>query len=197
MGKKLVIIGFLASLVLAMTVFLGRDQQSLRDNLRNMDAREPRVVLEDFVMYRYKGASIQAQLAGRLGQFYEPNLVELEGDVKAERGQGDTLEYIAAENATAYLESATMSKIMTQSAKLVRAELSSFVELGVKNHVLSTDYAEYLHQDQLVRSSRPVRVEGPGRIFTGDEGFVYTLANETLEMPGTVKGVMTLEEQKQ
>ncbi len=87
-----------------------------------------------------------------------------------------------------------MTNMMRQKTELDRAELTGFVEVGVKDHILTTDYAEYLHQEQLVRSLRPVRVEGLNRVFSGEEGFTYTLANEVLEMSGFIKGVFSLED---
>ena len=76
----------------------------------------------------------------------------------------------------------------TQANELERAELTGFVEVKIKDHLLTTDYAEYINEDKIVRSSHPVRVEGPGRVFVGDSGFVYNLATQILNMAGKVKG---------
>jgi len=65
----------------------------------------------------------------------------------------------------------------------------------VKDHVLTTDYAEYIAANRQVRSARPVRVEGQGRVFQGEEGFTYSLDGETLEMQGPVKGMVRLDDE--
>lgn len=189
MGKKLVIAGFLVCLILAFYVFLTREIKSRHD--AGEPVKQPRVVLEDFAIYRYEGDALVAKLTSRLGHFYEPNIVELDGEVRGERmnaeGERETLE---AESATAYMKSNSLMKLMDQRTELDRAELNGFVEVGLREHVLSTDYAEFANSDKLVQSRRPVRVEGPGRVFLGDEGFRYGVETQVLEMQGPVKGVV-------
>jgi hypothetical protein len=193
MAKKLVIVGFLLCFGLALWTYLTRDKKSLRENLTS-GQRDPRVVMEDFSIYRYEAATIRSRLMAKLGHFYEPNVVELDGEVRAERRTLDGVETATAETATAIFNAKSLRSMMGQKLQLDKAELAGFVEVGVKRHLLSTDYAEFINKDSIVRSSRPVRVEGPGRVFTGDEGFVYSLSNETLDMPGQVKGVVKLDE---
>jgi LPS export ABC transporter protein LptC len=194
MGKKLVIVGFLICCALAAYVFASREKKSLRDNLKKSDEREPRVVMEDFVMYRYAGDRLVGKLAARLGHFYEPNLIELDGEIRGERLTPEGIETAGAESATAYFKATSLTAMMREKTELDRAEFTGFVEVGVKEHLLTTDYAEYLNDQRLIRSLRPVRVEGPGRIFSGDEGFTYSLVSQVLEMQGSVKGVVTLNE---
>ncbi|MHA0111282.1 hypothetical protein ACXYUI_29790, partial [Klebsiella pneumoniae] len=62
MGKKLVIAGFIVSMALAIFVFATRETKSLKDSLNKASAREARVVLEDFVVYRYEGDILKAKL---------------------------------------------------------------------------------------------------------------------------------------
>ena len=191
MGKKLVIVIFILCFGLALSVYLSREKKSLRDNLSNKGQREPRLVFEDFTFYRYLGDSLTGRLSARLGHFYEPNVVEFDGEIKGERLTKDGRQTVSAESATAYFKAATLTKLMAET-DLERAELTGFVEVGLREHTLSTDYAEYLAADNLVRSLRPVRVQGPNRLFTGDEGFTYGLEDETLQMYGTVKGQFLL-----
>ncbi len=195
MGRKLVSAGFLACLALALYIFWTRDTKSLRDSLSKGTGKEPRLVLEDFSMYRYRDETLIGKLSARLGHFYDPNVVELDGEIRAERltstGERETL---GAESATGYLKASNLIKMMDQNTELERAELSGFVEVGLKDHLLTTDYAEYLNGDKLVRSHRPVRVEGPGRVFMGDEGFTYGLESEILDMQGPVKGVVSIDQ---
>jgi lipopolysaccharide export system protein LptC len=192
MGKKLVIIGFLVCCLLAMWVFWSREVKSLRETL-NKDVREPRVVLEDFVAFRYEGDAQVGKLTARLGHFFDPNVMELDGEVKAERQTGDGVETLSTESATAYFRAASVSAMMDEKTELDRAELTGFVEVGMRDHLLSTDFAEYRDKDQTVRSTRPVRVEGPHRVFSGEEGFVYDLKKQALSMPGPIKGVIAVD----
>ncbi len=187
MGKKLVILTFILCFGLALSVYLTREKKSLRENLSKKGQREPRLVFEDFTFYRYTGEALTGRLSARLGHFYEPNVVELDGEIKGERLTADGHETVSAESATTYFKATTLSKMMAET-ELDRSELTGFVEVGVKDHALSTDYAEYLATENIVRSLRPVRVQGPSRVFTGDEGFTYGLNDETLQMYGTVRG---------
>ena len=186
MGKKLVIVGFLLSLALGLYVFVTRDTKSLKENLSKGSIRDPRARLEDL---------LKAKLKARVGDFYEPNVVQLDGEIRGERltpaGERETL---GAESVTAYFKSTSLTKMLDQSSELDRAELTGFVEVGMKEHLLTTDYAEYVNSEKVVRSVRPVRVEGPGRVFMGDEGFTYELANQVLNMIGQIKGEVLVEE---
>ena len=199
MAKKLIIAVFVISLAMALYVFMTRETKSLKQSINQAAGHEPRVMLEDFVAYRYEADVLKAKLAGRIGEFFEPNIVELEGEVRGERlVRRNEQETINAESATAFFNANSLTKMLdpSQSLDLERAELSGFVEVGVKEHLLTTDYAEYLNRDKIVRSQRPVRVEGPSRVFTGDSGFSYQLSSQVLEMNGHVKGEVDLENAK-
>lgn len=193
MAKNLVILGFLVSFAVALWTYASRDTRSLRDNLASKH-KDPRVIMEDFFVFRYRDGKLNSRVTAKLGLFFEPNILEIEGEIRAERYNRLLLETLAAESARATFDAKTLGVMMSQKVNLDRAELSGFVEVGVKNHLLSTDHAEYSNHDQIVRSSRPVRVDGPGRVFMGEEGFIYSLATETLEMPGVVKGEIKLDE---
>jgi len=195
LGKKLVIGGFLLCLALGLYVFFTRDTKSLKENMSKGSIKDPRARLEEFVVYRYEDDLLKGKLTARVGEFYEPNVFELDGEIRGERltpeGERETL---AAESATAYFKSTSLTKMMDQAGELDRAELTGFVEVGVKEHLLTTDYAEYVNSEKVVRSVRPVRVEGPGRVFVGEEGFTYDLVNQVLKMMGQIKGEVLVEQ---
>lgn len=194
LGKKLTIISFLICLAIAMYVFASKESKSLRDNLVVGDARDAQIILEDFVAYKYEGSRLDAKLSGKLANFYEPNLVEIDGDIRGERATSEDKEFFSAETASAFFKAESLTGLMEKNVELDRAEVSGFVEFGVKGHVLTTDYAELLNDQQQIRSNRPVRVEGIDRMFAGEEGFTYDLKKESLYMPGRVKGVVQIEE---
>lgn len=171
-----------------------KESKSLRDNIDLGGTREAQVILEDFVAYKYEGARLDAKLSGKLANFYEPNVVEIDGDVRGERATIEGKEFFSAETASAFFKAESLTGLMETTVELDRAEVSGFVEFGFKGHSLTTDYAELLSDRQQIRSNRPVRVEGPDRMFAGDEGFTYDLKRESLYMPGRVKGVVQIEE---
>ncbi len=189
MGKKIVIAAFLVSFVVALITFFTHERKSLRENLGKVSQREPRASLEDFVVYRYAGEKLKGRFSARYGNLYEPNVIEVDGEIRAERvmPNGST-EVAAAESATAYFKTASLARLMHQAAEFDRAELMGFVEVKFKDHLLTPDYAEYLNDLSEVRSIRPVRVDGPGRIFRGEDGFIYNLNTQSLEMRGIVRG---------
>jgi LPS export ABC transporter protein LptC len=196
LGKRLVIVGFLLCLAVAVYVYATRETRSLRENMGQQDTtKAPRVELEDFVFYRYDADELTSKASARLGHFFEPNIAELDGDVHGERQRDDgSIETIGAESAIAYFEATKLTSMLTQKTKLQRVELSGFVEATTQGHLLTTDYAEYIDETETVRSRRPVRVEGPNRVFSGDEGFTYSVPEASLTMLGTVKGVLTFDE---
>lgn len=196
MGKKLTISSFLVCLVIAVYVFLTKESKSLRENIEFGTTREAQLILEDFVAYKYVGARLDAKLSGKAANFYEPNLVEIDGDIRGERATVEGKEWFSAETASAYFKAGSLTGLMQQNIELDRAEISGFVEVGVRDHLLTTDYAELLGDRQIIRSNRPVRVEGEKRVFAGEEGFTYELTTESLYMPGRVKGVVQLDEKK-
>ena len=134
MGKKLVIIGFVLSLVLAVYIFATHETRSLKESINKASAREPRAVLEDFVAYRYEGDTLKARLNAHLAEFFEPNVVVLEGEVSGERRtEGGEREEIGAESASAYFKPSSLTKMLdpTQANELERAELTGFVEVVI------------------------------------------------------------------
>lgn len=195
MAKKLVILSFLVSFIVALWTYASRDTRSLRDNLVARQ-KDPRVIIEDFYVFRYRRATLSSRLTAKLGLFFEPNVLEIEGEIRAGRYNQGRFETLSAESARATFDAKTLGVMMSQKVDLNHADLSGFVEVGVKNHVLSTDHAEFSKDDQIVRSTRPVRVDGPGRVFMGEDGFSYSLVTETLEMPGVVKGELKIDEAK-
>jgi len=187
LGKKLVIIAFIGCLAVALYVFFTHEVKSLRENLTGVTEKEPRVVLEDFEVYRHDGQTLKATLMARMAQLFEPNLLEMDGEIRAVRFAERSEETLGSEAASAYFKASSFGDMMTDT-ELVRADLTGFVEVGVKEHILTTDYAEYLADTEIIRSDRPVRVEGPGRVFSGEEGFKYQAKDGSLSLPGIVKG---------
>ena len=100
--------------------------------------------------------------------------MELNGEVKGWRLTDQGPETLGAESVIGFFKAKSLSKMINR-AELERAEIAGFVEVGVRGHLVSTDYAEYERKADVVSSERPVRVEGKNRVFTGDDGFVYDI----------------------
>ena len=188
MTKKLVIVSFLLSFSVALYVFFSREERSIRDSIKD-SKKEPRIELEDFVIYRYQDNDLVGKLTSRIGNFYEPNLIELISEVKGERYIGNEMETMESESAVANLKSKSLVEVLSgKDISLDVAELTGFVEVGINSHLLSTDYAKYEADKQMILSDRPVRVTGLGRVIDGSEGFSYFLEDQAMVLPGHIKG---------
>ena len=188
MGKKLIIISFLASFILALFVYSQKDEGTIREGLEEEEDKEPRVILEDFIVYQYHNDKLTNHFTARLGHLFEPNIVELYGEISGiEYKKNGETETFGAESAVGYYNARTLSEMFEES-ELKRAEFSGFVEIEMGTNLLSTDFAEYLAEARLIRSDRPVRFEGPGRVFSGQEGFAYLIDNQTMKMNGPITG---------
>ena len=193
LGRKIVIAAFMVCFGIALYVFLNRDSRSLSENIDADVEREPRIVLEDFVVYRYQDEKVISKVTARLGHFFEPNQLEMDGEIRAMRLTDDGPERLGSESATAYFTADSLSSMM-KDTELERAEVTGFVEVGVRDHILTTDYAEYIARTDVVSSNRPVRVEGPGRVFSGDEGFTWDIKTMALKLEGPIRGEVNPDE---
>lgn len=188
MGKRLIIIGFIICIGLAIYAYSKRDKGSLRQSIDTGSKREPRLVLEEFTVYRYRnGDELEGQLSARLGQVFEPNIVELDGEIRGEKRKNGEAQTFEAETATMFFDAKSLNKMM-EGTQLVKADLNGFIEVGLKDHLLSTDYALYTAATDVLSSKRPVRVDGHNQVLTAEDGFVYSITKETLSLLGLVKG---------
>ena len=187
MGKKLIIISFILSLVYAVNVYMTRQRTSIREKSEAETLKEPRLIFEDFTLYRYSDDVMESKMGAKLAELYEPNRLELDGDVFAQKLGLPERQALNSESATILFNSKGLTG-MTEGAKLVSAEVSGFVEVNFKEHVITTDYAKFVAKDNIIKSSRPVRVDGAGRVFATEDGFNYNLTKESLNLIGLVKG---------
>lgn len=196
MGRKVASLILICCFITALVVFFSRETKNLREAMTKTTPQESRVILEEFSMLRYEDGALEGKISARMGHFVEPNIIELEGDVQAERVNENSKESMRADAASVYLKATGLSTILNQETELDRAEFTGLVQVGIRDHILTTDYAEFLSKGRIVRSPRPVRVDGPSRYFAGDDGFTYDLTSQILEMKGQVRGVTTVNENK-
>lgn len=200
MGRKLASIFLAIVFGVSVWVFFSRERKVLRETISSKD-HEHRVKIEDFTINIYEDGQLTEKMSAKLGVFVEPNIIELSGDVhgekvadaKAQLAQSVQKETIRADQATVYLRATSLSMLLNQAAELDRSELTGFVQVGFKEHILTTEYAEYIQSQRLIQSPKRVKVDGPNRSFEGEEGFVYSFEQEQLEIKGKVRGVTSIE----
>lgn len=188
MGRHILVVAFLVTSVIAVVLFLARDDGSLRDQVDSR-SKQPVITLEEYTMFRYEGHELRATLSGKLATFFEPNVVEMYGNVTARKHAGEKKEYASAESAAAYFASSGVTQFMKDS-KIERAQLENDVKIGIGDNILSTEFAEYLAALEVLRSDRPVLMHGPTGRFKGGNGFAYSLSTEEMTVFGPLEGVL-------
>ena len=188
MLKAIVIFSFLACLLLSLGLFLSRDTKSLRENIEQAPShRKPRVVIEEFVLKRYHSGSMELKLVSNLGVFIAPNLVEFSENVEGLRKSHQKWQSIKSQVAFARFNSENLIGVV-EEADLSSVVLKGSVEIEHADHVLRTEAAEYSKAQDKIFGDRFVRVEGPSRWFTGENGFRLFLESELLDVFGKIKG---------
>lgn len=188
MGRNILVIAFLVTSAVAVMIFLARDDGSLRDQVDSR-SRQPVITLEEFALFRYEGHELEATLTGKLATFLEPNMVEMYGNVTGRKYEEDKKEYSSAESATAYFASSGVTQFMKDS-RIERAQLENDVRIGIGDHTLSTEFAEFLAPKEVLRSERPVLLYGPTGRFKGGNGFAYHLTTEEMTVFGPLEGIL-------
>lgn len=189
MLKKTIMIFFSALFVVAVYLYFSKDETLLRENIKTQQVKAALVELKSFEYFKYQDSELVGTVAADHGHFFEPNLGELNGNVKTKRFTDKGIEYVNSESMTAIFEANSFQKLLKEST-IRKAELIGFVEVAVKDHLLTTDYAEYIHKEQLIQSKRPVRVTAPNRVMSSDLGFEFDVQTEDLELIGSVSGVV-------
>ena len=190
MLKSLIIVLFLGCFGFSIWIFLERDTRSLRENIEKAPSHlKPRVILEDFHLRRYEQHRQYSSITAARGAFLAPNKVELYGSVEGWKLNQGKKQIIRTYKATAFFQSESLAELMKQ-ADLERARFSGFVEIDYSDHLLQTDEAEYTARDEKIAGTKFVRVDGPGRWFTGKEGFRLFVKEEVLDVFGKVRGML-------
>ena len=188
MGKNIITAIFVIISVLALFVFLNRDDTTLRDQVSGQE-KQPRIILEEFTLYRYKKHEVQSTLTGRIAHFMEPNILEIYGDIRGLRHNSPKREHFAAESASVYFMSNGVVQLMKDS-EIKRCEVENNVRVGSGDNVILTQYAQFLGKENILHSDVPVKFTGPGSQFNGKGGFHYDVASENLDLMGPIKGTL-------
>ena len=188
MGKNVVAGAFVLLSLYAVFIFMQKDSARLRDQVSRSE-KDPRVILEDFTLYRYRGHRVLSTLSGRIAHFIEPNSVEMYGSLRGLRYDTVNREYFSAESAAIYFVGTGMMQLM-KGAEVERAEIDNNVKVGSAENLIETDYAQYLADRNRLRSDVPVVFTSPKSKLKGQTGFEYDLELETVELFGPMEGVL-------
>lgn len=188
MGKNVLAVIFLSISTYAVYVFMQKDSSRLKDQITSSE-REPRVILEDFTMYRYRGHQVLSTITGRLGHFIEPNSVEMYGNLRGLRYDTENREYFSAESATVYFKASGMLQLM-KGSEVERAEVDNNVRVGSSRNLIETDYVQYRAEKQTLRSDVPVVFTSPRSTLSGQSGFEYDILTEAAKLYGPMEGTL-------
>jgi len=188
--KVLVSFGFAIVFFVSLWIFFASDHDSVESNLDYAN-REPRIVVDDFMLYRYRGHQVVGTFTAKLGHFIEPNIVEFFASVKGERDKGEIKESLSCEAGLAVFEAEGMSEIInSDETKLSYVEVEDQVRVESGDHIIRTEFAHFDADHNLLSSQEPVQIDGPKRILVGEEGFEYYIDKKSLTMAGKVRGVV-------
>lgn len=191
MGKLLVVVGIVIAFVASLALFLVQPGHNDTNPISGGVSGEPRIIIDDFAVYRYKGHKLTASLTAKLGHFIEPNVVEAFASIRAVRFKPEGEESLRCEAAHAQFEAEHMRDLLKEKDAMISyAEVEDQVRLGVRDNMLRTEHAQYFAEKDLLTSREPVQVDGPNRTFVGEQGFNFNVLKETLELPGKVRGVV-------
>jgi len=188
--KILVSIGFTVVFIVSLWVFFAEDHDSVESTL-DYSNREPRIIVDDFMLFRYQGHRVVGTFSAKLGHFIEPNVVEFYAAVKGEREKGKITESLSCEAGIAVFEADRMSDIInSDETKLSYLEVEDRVRVESGDHIIRTEFAHFDATRNILSSREPVQIDGPKRVLVGEEGFEYFTEKKNLKMPGKVRGVV-------
>lgn len=187
MGKIVISFAFIFISLLSAWVFFNREERSLREQINSSE--RPRIILEDFVVYRYEKSRVSSTLSGRIGHFIEPNIMEIYGDIRGTRYNKGEREYLRAESSSTIFQARGIVDLM-KSAQIVKSELENDVQFGFNGMILNTQFAEFLNSSQIIRSDVPVFVSSVQGKMTGKRGFNYNITEELIDLYGPIQGYL-------
>lgn len=188
MGKQIVVFGFVITFIIAIVIFFTKANLSPKESPKDSESKIPRLILEDFTVYKYEGYRVKSTLYSRLGHIIEPNIVQLFADIRGMRHRPDgSEEQITCDTASALFSANNLNEMFNRS-QLIKAEVEDNVNAEMTGHTLRTEYAQYLASEETLSSNQPVEILGPKREFHGDTGFIYTINENLLKMNGMVNG---------
>ena len=186
MGKRIIVMLFLLATVVSSLLFFFSSSTSLREKMGGVSQREPRLVAEDFTFYSYYNHQIVTTASGRRARFFEPNIIELDGNLNAYRYEDKN--YAMAESVLIEYTSQGLYQIL-ENQQLRSAELRNKVKIGTDRRELSTEFARYSHGSNKLYTDFSVEVRTPNSWMDSKKGFEYNTKTRILSLPGPVDGM--------
>ncbi len=187
MVRLVIMLVFAACLALAGVFYSTSSREKPSDKLKISDTR--RIVMTNLSQWRFHGKEISSRLTAGLGEFHDPNLVVLSNAVFLERGVGPKKVSVVTDRAEINLSAKRLSDVFRNARILSITSPGPFIA-HLKDDALSGTAAVFQPEEQLLSSSSPFRITGPGRWLSGQQGFRYDLSREWISIIGPMEGVL-------
>ncbi len=189
MGKNIIVVAFVSAFLGAVFVFFQRSEKLAVKKLQAREVvpeRHSRISIEEFVLYEYEDHKATGTFQGKLAQFQDPDILEVFGDVRGSRLNGETKEFVTSEAATMRFNSKGLSDLV-KDAKLQSVVLENQVRFGTDDVTMDTDYAKYENETGKLISDRPVRIHNPQTDLRGKKGFEYDSHTQDVKIFGPLE----------
>ena len=188
MGKKILVVIFILVTMTSVYTFFSRERTSLREQVPEAE-KNPRIVLKDFTMYRYQGARVEATVSGQNAFFFEPNILEMYGNLNGVRTSQEKgkREFVRAQASVTLFESRGIVQ-MTQSSDIEKSSLENDVAVGFDEKTIFTQHAEYTSKPQRLYSDLPVELRSRDGNLKSETGFEYLVEEKLLQLHGPIRG---------
>lgn len=188
MGKNLTVFVIIAFTVLALMIFWSQPSHEGIDR-RMAQTSDPRIVIDDLFVQRFKANSLVGDFSAKLVHFVEPNMVEAYAEVSGMRMRDNKRETFRSQILNLQFKAQNMGKLMSsEGGGIAYIEVENDVNIKVGLEEMLTERAQYFADRHQISSMDPVEIIGPGRRFFGEQGFSYHLKTEEISIPGPVRG---------
>ena len=189
MGKISIFIAFGIIFGGGVYIFITKSSTSRdRHELVNKSGEStPRMYVQGIRIRKYSINEVLSEFSAREAEFWEPNRIEIRGDLRGMRVKEGFREEIQGNSGEAILEADTLHDVFKKS-EIRSVAITGDVKLTSRNHTLMTDTANYNAADNILSSDEKVTVLGHNRLMIGEQGFRYDLNKETLQIIGKVSG---------
>lgn len=158
--------------------------------------REARGKLSHIEVYRYTEGLLTGWGEANEAKLFDPNEIEVKGDLKAFQRRDQREEKMKAEEAKVFFIADQIASIVSGEAPLHYIEFRNDIRTSLDTSTVYTEEADYFHRSRSLSSQAPVRIESADRLLRADRGFEYQLDSERLRMFGNVSGSFTPSQQK-
>lgn len=193
MWRYVVSFAFMFTLIAAVWIYYKKDQTT--PIAMTEQAKEPRLLLQNFSFYRYQDQKIDGHLEAESGALLPTNVIEIRGNIVGMRVRNGQEDRARAQSALVYLSDGNLSPDVA-AAEVEVVHLKDSVTVNVGRDLLRTEYAKYEASSNVISSDKPVHVDGQGYRVTGADGFDYSIDRHVLQVLGKIVGVVDSNEKR-